>query len=323
MAQDISNLNVASYLQAYRSLTARAPKRTQDRPYLGDRTGFPTAERATNRKEEHIAIAMVNAQQGWTLPDGTALELLDYQVPLKARRADRAIGKVDMFGLTEHGRAVVVELKVIGHSGGSGDPPPVALQEGLRYAAILEANLDRIADEFRRRFGREMILERPDIVILGEEDWWLRWLGAVDATKSALEDKAKELSQTLDLGIIFASVPNIQVQYGHRTRAPRLTKLSDFDYPHVLPQSAVKTVKDRAELPRQHEAHLQKTWWRYANTPPDGGLDGIERAGRPPVVSPGNPSLNLMLPRDARMADAIESEIAFTGRHRHFGSFRS
>jgi hypothetical protein len=38
------------------------------------------------------------------LPDGTRFELLDYQVPLKAIRADSGIGKIDMFGLTDHGR---------------------------------------------------------------------------------------------------------------------------------------------------------------------------------------------------------------------------
>lgn len=323
LAQDISNMDVETYLQAYRNLMAQAPKRPHGRPYLGGRTGYPDTEGATNRREEHFAIAMVNAQQGWTLPDGTALELLDYQVPLKARRADREIGKIDIFGLSEHGRPVVVELKVIGHSGGPSDPPPVALLEGLRYAAILEANLERIAEELRKSFGRQMVLERPDVVILGEADWWSRWLGANDAAKSALDEKAQDLSQSLDLGIVFASVPNTTVHYGQRSRVPQFAELPHFDYPQALPRSAVRAVKDQADHPERHEARLQMTWWRHAKTLPEGDLDGRERAGRPPVVSPQSPSLNLMLPRDKGMASTIASEVSVAAQHKHFRSFRS
>ena len=323
LAEDISNMDVAAYREAYRSLMTQAPKRPPARPYLGGRTGFPNTEGATNRREEHFAIAMVNAQQSWTLPDGQALELLDYQVPLKARRADREIGKIDMFGLTEHGRPVVAELKVISHSGGPSDPPPVALLEGLRYAAILEANLARIADELRKRFGREMIPERPDILILGEAEWWSRWLGPGDAVKSALEEKARDLSKALELGIVFASVPDTTVQYGQSTRAPRLAELPRFSYPQTLPRSAVKAAKDRVDEPERHDVRLQRAWWRHARTLPEGTLDGRERPGRPPVVSPTSPSLNLMLPRDEEMARTIEAEITASSRHRHFRSFRS
>ena len=222
LSQDIGRMDVASYSQAYRSLKEQAPSRARGRPYLGERTGYPSTEGKTNRREEHVAMAMVNAQQGWPLPDGTQFELLDYQVPLKATRADHEIGKIDMFGLTEHGRAVVVELKVIGHSGGPSDPPPVALLEGLRYASIVDANLERLSDELRERFGREMVLERPEVLILGEEDWWSRWLLADEAAKSALEEKSQEISQALGVSIVFASLPNTQLQYGQRTKAPRL-----------------------------------------------------------------------------------------------------
>jgi len=323
LAQDISDIDVAAYFQGYRSLVAQAPKRSHDRPYLGGRTGYPSTVGTTNRREEHVAIAMVNAQQVWTLPEGVRLELLDYQVPLKAHRADRGIGKIDMFGLSEYGRPVVVELKVIGHSGGASDPPPVALLEGLRYAAILEANLERIAQELRRGFGREMALERPYIVILGEVDWWSRWLGADSAAKSALGEKARDLSQALDLGIVFASMPNLTLHYGHRTCAPRLNELPHFDCPFTLSQSAVKAKRYAADVSKRHEAGLQMTWWRHAKTAQKGDLDARKQEGRPPVVSPQSPSLNLMLPRDKGMASTIESEIASAARHKHFRSFRS
>jgi hypothetical protein len=324
LADDIANMDVALYLDGYRDLIAQAPARPSNRPYLGGRTGFPNAKGVTNRREEHFAIAMVNGQQGFKLPDGTALELLDYQVPLKARRADREIGKIDMFGLTEHGRPVVVELKVIGHSDGSSDPPPVALLEGLRYAAIIEANLERIAHELRTKFGREMRTEKPDVVILGEAEWWSRWLATDDMVKSALEKKAQAFSQALDLGIVFASLPDTQIQYGQQTTAPRLAEFPYFSYSQALPQSAVKTSKVRSDDPKNHEARLLKTWWHYANIRQDVDLDGLKRAGRPPVVALQRPSLNLMLPRDNKaMERAIETEIPVANQHRHFRSFRS
>ncbi len=323
LANDLAEIDATSYSQAYQSLKKRAPTRPHGRPYLGGRTGYPTTEGKTNRREEHFAIAMVNLQNCWLLPDGTRFELLDYQVPLKAARSDREIGKIDMFGVTEHGRALLVELKVIGHSGGPSDPPPVALLEGLRYASVVEANLERLAEELRGNFGRDMILERPDIVILGEADWWSRWLFADEGAKSVLEEKAKELSQALGVSIVFATLPNTQVEYGNRSKAPRLADLPRLEYPHSLPRSAVKAPNGLETDPRQHEALLQTTWWSYAKTLTEDDLDGHERSGRPPVVSPQKPSLNLMLPCDKRMALEIEAEIQKTSRHKHFGSFRS
>ncbi len=323
LTKDVARIDVASYCQAYQCLKEEAPKRPTGRPYLGGRSGYPTTEGKTNRREEHFAIAMVNAQEGWDLPDGTRFELLDYQVPLKATRADREIGKIDMFGLTEHGRAVLVELKVIGHSGGPSDPPPVALLEGLRYAAIVEANLPRVAKEIRDTFGREMVLERPDIVVLGEADWWSRWLTSDRAFKSVLEEKSQEISNVLGLSIIFASLPNAKVQYGQRSRAPRLIGLSQIEYQNSLPKSALQKSSEMGAEPKKHEALLQGVWWNYAKSFSKGDLDGQSAPGRPPVVSVSKPYLNLMLPSDERMASEIEAEIAATDRHRHFRSFRS
>jgi hypothetical protein len=268
-------------------------------------------------------MAMVNAQQGWLLPDGTQFELLDYQVPLKATRADHEIGKIDMFGLTEHGRAVVVELKVIGHSGGPSDPPPVALLEGLRYASIVDANLERLSDELRERFGREMVLERPEVLILGEEDWWSRWLLADEAAKSALEEKSQEISQALGVSIVFASLPNTQLQYGQRSKAPRLRELPQIEYRHSLPKSTLMAPNGGGKDPAKYEALLQETWWNYTKALSDGDLDGQNRLRRPPVASFEKPYVNLMLPRDKRVALEIEAEIAETDRHKHFRSFRS
>ena len=72
------------------------------------------------------------------MPEGGSIELLDYQVPLKARRSDAGVGKIDIFGLNDSAIPVVIELKVLGK--GTPDTPLRALLEGLAYAAIVEAN---------------------------------------------------------------------------------------------------------------------------------------------------------------------------------------
>lgn len=323
LAKDVAQIDIISYSQAYLELKTQAPTRPPDREYLGGRSGYPSTTGKTNRREEHFAIAMVNAQQNWLLPNGVLFELIDYQVPLKASRADREIGKIDMFGITEHGRPVVVELKVIGHAGGPSDPPPVALLEGLRYAAIVEANLGRIADECRKRFGREMRLERPEIVILGETDWWSSWLlDNVDFTM-ALEKKAQGLSQSLGLGINFASIPNAIIQYGQQTIAPRLKPLGQLEYPSFLPKSANVASHGKVYDVRQHEELLHKVWWAHATKLSPDDLDGREGSRRPPVASAKKPYLNLMLPEEEKQAAQIKAEITPQNRHRHFGSFKS
>lgn len=323
LLEDISNIDVVSYTQAYNKLMEAAPNRPFVRPYFIGHSGYPSNNKETNRKEEHVCIAMVNMQQNWRLPNGTYFELLDYQVPLKATRGDSRIGKIDMFGLTECGRAVVVELKVIGHSGGSSDPPPVALLEGMRYASIVEANLKRIAHEVRVTFGRNMVIEKPIIAVIGEAEWWKGWLKNSWATKQVLEKKAGEIAKALDLNIVFASLTNVNFQYGSRTKAPRLLKLSQLDYSNKLPKSRLRLSKARQISLTEHEASLQRLWWQYAKTQPKNSLDGYSKSGRPPVVAPDVPSSNLLLPSDEVNAGKIESLIQPKDRHRHFGSFRS
>ena len=316
-------MDVDAYCKAYEELSNAAPKRPLERPYFVGHTGFPSTVGKTTRREEHFAIAMVNAGQSWLLPDGTRFDLIDYQMPLKAVRGDREIGKIDLFGLTETGRPVIVELKVVGHSGGPSDPPPVALLEGLRYASIVEANLKRIASEVRTKFGRSMVLEKPIVLVLGEADWWSRWLGDDGQIKEALGQKATQIGERLGLQIVFGALTNSEVQYGHCSLAPRLQDFPRIEYPDALPNGRLSLPPVQRQTSADHEAALQSSWWQYAETLPDGSLDGIQRRGRPPVASEAAPSANLVLPDDETVASGIENEITIGARHRHFGSFRS
>ena len=49
--------------------------------------------------------------------------------------------------------------------------------EGLRYAAIVEANLKPLANEAGKRFGVKVDDKMPPIVqVLGPRSWWRDWL---------------------------------------------------------------------------------------------------------------------------------------------------
>ena len=171
LAFDIAGMDAETLAVAYEALRASAPRRRAQSRYFVGHAGLTSGRGASNRREEHIAVALVALRRRWPLPDGGAFELLDYQVPLKSKRTDAGIGKIDLIGVTDAGRIVVVELKVKAQSGGDSDPPPTALIEGLRYSAIVEANLDRFREEIARQFGRVVSSQPPIVLVLGEAAW--------------------------------------------------------------------------------------------------------------------------------------------------------
>ncbi len=78
--------------------------------------GVPGSGVATNRDEEHVALAIFNAfrppNPGLNLPNDEPLYVLDYQIPLKATNPDAGVGKVDLFGVTSYCQPTIIELKV-------------------------------------------------------------------------------------------------------------------------------------------------------------------------------------------------------------------
>lgn len=122
--------------------------------------------------EPRYAKALWNLNRRQPRPGGGWQCFRDYQVPLKAVRSNQCI---DLLGTTDRGRFIVVELK--SPRDGRGDSPAYALMEGLRYAAIVEANLHTLASEARTRFRCEADVETPPIVqVLGTISWWRDWL---------------------------------------------------------------------------------------------------------------------------------------------------
>lgn len=186
------SLNRKGLFDEYERLRGSAPRRSEtDKRYFVGHDGVissPGCGSESNRGEEHLALALWNQDKPWprSHPVDGWLRLIDYQFPLKARQSDQGIGKVDLLGITDRGRLTVIELKVKPRSAGNrGDTPLLALMEGLRYAAVVEANRDVIAREAKVLFERDITKEPPIVQILAPLAWWKGWLELAGSTRRA------------------------------------------------------------------------------------------------------------------------------------------
>ena len=133
--------------------------------------------------EKRLAIAIWNYEK-LTLPcEHGFIRLPDYEFPLRATGYDKAIGEVDLLGLTDCGVLSVIELKYM-KDNDPGDSPLFALVEALRYSAIIEANLDyiktamdrkRADNEVEGRWDNEIKFDKPRIMLIANRRWWEYW----------------------------------------------------------------------------------------------------------------------------------------------------
>ena len=175
------NLDIAEICEDYAELRSAAPQRFKHGKtyFVASHNGIPSSGESSNRREEHLAIAMYNASRSgkqFELPDGRNLEVVDYQTPLKAKQSDRGVGKVDLFGVVDKTLPTVIELKIEGQNGGYSDTPLRALLEGLAYCAIVEANISAITEEASSKFGLSLSATRPILTIMAPEEYWSRYL---------------------------------------------------------------------------------------------------------------------------------------------------
>ena len=153
-----------------------APSRSaRNKRYFVGHDGCPHAKDRSNVSEKHLAIALWNHKALWSRSGGGWMRLLDYEVPLRASNSDKGLGDVDLLGITDQRRLVVVELKVRRKDSARGDTPLLALMEGLRYAAVVGANHPTISAETGDCFGIKTTNEPPIVQILAPEDWWNGW----------------------------------------------------------------------------------------------------------------------------------------------------
>ena len=176
LADSIRKIDVVALCREYEELRKAAPSRcARNKRYFVGHDGCPQAKDRSNVSEKHLAIALWNHKAQWSRSGGGWMRLLDYEVPLKASNSDKGLGDVDLLGITEQGRLVVVELKVRRKNGARGDTPLLALMEGLRYAAVVLANHPTISAEAADCFGIKTTNEPPIVQILAPGDWWNGW----------------------------------------------------------------------------------------------------------------------------------------------------
>ena len=180
-ATTAKNLDITGICEGYAALRSAAPQRFKrgKRYFIASHNGIPSSGELSNRREEHLAIAMYNALRSgkiFELPDSRHLEIMDYQTPLKATQSDLGIGKVDLFGVLDKTLPTVIELKIEGQNGSYSDTPLRALLEGLAYCAIVEANMSAITEEALSKFGLSLLVTRPILIVMAPEAYWRRYL---------------------------------------------------------------------------------------------------------------------------------------------------
>ena len=237
LARAIASVRSDALFDEYENLRDDPPRRSQ--PYLVERHGGTTEKRPCNARgiqyEPRYAMALWNlGKSAWPRSDGDRQRFVDYQVPLKAVQADRGIGKVDLLGVTDPGRLIVVELKF--PRGGRGDSPMRALIEGLRYAAVVEGRSECIAKEIEDRIRCEVDRATPPIVqLLAPGSWWRAWLDpklkrAAGDWNREFDSLASKIEKSIGVAVeclaTDTSIP--EVEAGLREQRPTLDFAPNF-----------------------------------------------------------------------------------------------
>ncbi len=248
LADKISGIRMEgnAIYEEYELLKNCAPqRRSKGKCYFVDSHdgNLTTPNDNSNRFEERLAIAIRNKDIVWPRLKGGGFRILDYQFPLKANQSDQGVGKIDLLGLTDRGRLMVIELKVK-KDGSRKDSPLAAIIQGLRYAAIVEANQAYIAEEAKKRFSTKIVEKPPIIQILAPRAWWSEWCELGESTRKAaggweaeFAKLAKDIESHLGISIECIAFDDIypkNVKTGSNNNRPEI----DFDlnlYP-VFPE---------------------------------------------------------------------------------------
>jgi hypothetical protein len=228
LADLIVKLELNDLVEGYQRLQQLAPRRHQvtKEYFVPEHRGVSSKKSSSNRVEEHLAGALwAESRSGnsFKLPDGTDLNFLDYQVPLKARAADVAVRAVDLIGLVENANLCIIELKVLS-SNKTSNSPLQAFLEALAYSAIIDANSADIASEVEEKFGYQIIGDKPMIIIMAPRNYWDWCLGIKQAGNwcGALIELTTSLESALGLRSQFLSLSNVDLEMGYAGQKARL-----------------------------------------------------------------------------------------------------
>lgn len=274
-------------------------------------------------------MALLNLDRFWPLPAGGWFRLLDYQVPLKATRINVGVGKIDLMGVSNEGRLVIIELKVLAEGGGRSNPPPSALMEALRYTAMVRADQDAIKGEAFEKFGADITQGSPIIVLLAPAAWWRAWieLPAAGAWGTPFAALLKGVQEKTGVATECVALDDAGLNYAAPNRAPRFK--SD-PYFRAVALEEVVTIGDALTPPvldsrttGRYTQRILGAFWGWADKHHVGELDGGTRAGRPPVLAPQFAARNVLVVEEGSLGDSARGAIRPDQRHAHFASLRS
>ena len=172
LAETISRTAPHDVVSDYHGTVALAPQRpVMSKMFLVD--GHDGAGgHAERSREKRAAKALFNRHAPVAI-GGDEVVIVDYEVPLQSRQADRGVGDIDLLGVDDSGRPWIIELKIWPSS----DTPFEALLQVLRYSAIVDANRHRFATELEATTGVKPTW--PTIVaVVADQPYWTDWLSS-------------------------------------------------------------------------------------------------------------------------------------------------
>ena len=204
----IEALDIDELSGAYFRSIAEAPQRTlRQKKLIVGHDGASDA--STPNREKVVAKALFNQRAPLQIGEHS-VTLIDYEVPLRAERADGGIGEIDLLGLDETNRLWIIELKVSPNT----ETPLKALLQALRYSAILDANRRAIAMEIGERTMKQ--IRWPAVLaVSADRVYWERltstakagaWLEAISRLTDRIESTLGLSVWLLDLGDLKAEV---------------------------------------------------------------------------------------------------------------------
>jgi hypothetical protein len=317
--REVLRLHAADLAVAYHEQRLHAPRRAQGY-FSRSRTGVTSSAEGSNRVEEILAASLFR-RGSLSLPNGDSLTLLDYQFPLKSVRANADIGKVDLLGLFEDGTLAVIELKVAGNR----KDRRIALLEGLIYAAIIERNIEQIAEEALLAKGCRVSQTRPRVLLIAPTNYWTenRTSPPTEEFEILISDVARAVPLEISaLCLNDASLAALSLN----DRKPQVNGLASV--------SPVTDYTDqKAPLcPTSHAAYhddLHRRFWDYARASLKAGNDVLDpkyvERKYPPVFRREYADWNVLVPPNAD-SNAISAIMAMTpakDRHHWFSNMKS
>jgi hypothetical protein len=317
--REVLRLHAADLAVAYHEQRLHAPRRAQGY-FSPSRNGVTSSREGSNRAEEILAAGLFR-QGVLSLPNGDRLTILDYQFPLKSVRADAGIGKVDLLGLFEDNTLAVVELKVAKNR----EDRRIALLEGLIYAAIIERNIEQIAEEACAAKRRRVLQTRPRVLLIAPANYW------TDSTScpstGEFEMLISEVARAIPLEITALCLNDANLTaLGLNDREPQVNGLASVS---PVTDDTDQKVGSRAMSHTAYRDNLHRRFWDYARTSfaaDDGVLDPKYIEGKdPPVFRREFADRNVLVPptADPNVLSAIMAMTPAKDRHPLFASMKS